>query len=194
MIVLGVGCGPRMLTQEAITVLAGSSLVYGSPRSLEMVREFLPPGCVEREIEDYSNMGSIPEKAVVLSTGDPMLAGLGKHADTVVPGISSLQVAFARLKLDLCLISVVNAHGRNAEEATSEAVEEVRRGKNVFMLAQPSYDVQMLADALLRNAMNCHIAVCEDLGYENERIAVGTASDPPVARSKLFSLVMWPAT
>jgi len=50
------------------------------------------------EIEDYKRISELPDGAVVLSTGDPMLSGLGRFAkagDAIVPGISSMQVVSA---------------------------------------------------------------------------------------------------
>jgi len=50
------------------------------------------------EIEDYKRISELPDGAMVLSTGDPMLSGLGRFAkagDAIVPGISSMQVVSA---------------------------------------------------------------------------------------------------
>ena len=50
--------------------------------------------------------------AVVLSTGDPMLSGLGYLEGQVIPGISSMQVACARLKISQLRMVPVTLHGR----------------------------------------------------------------------------------
>ena len=77
MMVVGVGCGPGMMTVEAIDRLRKASKIFGSARSIELAGEYIPSGCAVTAIEDYSRLHELPEDAVVLSTGDPMLAGLG---------------------------------------------------------------------------------------------------------------------
>ena len=180
------GCGPGMLTEEAARVLRGSALVYGSARAIALARNAFPPGCEVHEIADYRNLRSLPDHAVVLSTGDPMLAGLGSLPGDVVPGISSLQVAFARLKIPLARAAVIPAHGKDHARAVVDAREEVRRGRVVFLVADPAFDVGALAAAL---PPGTRLAVCEDLGYPEERIALGTGASPPSPRGDLFVVV-----
>ncbi|MDI6896258.1 cobalt-precorrin-7 (C(5))-methyltransferase [Methanocella conradii] len=191
MIVVGVGCGPGMLTVEAIREIGKARRVYGSRRSIELAREYIPPGCEVVEVMDYSRLGELPDDAVVLSTGDPMLTGLGRYGSRVVPGISSMQVAFARLRLPLDKASIVDAHGRPREMAISETIGELERGKIVFIVADPAFDVKCLARNIRQRGLDCMIAVCEELGYESERIEAGTATSPPEAKSRLFSVVVW---
>ncbi|MFA7561821.1 MAG: cobalt-precorrin-7 (C(5))-methyltransferase [Methanoculleus sp.] len=184
--IVGVGCGPGMLTVEAATTIAGASLIYGSTRAIELVRDVIPPGCETHEIADYRSLRSLPDHAVVLSTGDPMLAGLGYLPGEVVPGISSLQVAFARLKIPLTRAAIVSAHGKDHGRAVAEAREEFVRGKVIFLVADPAFDLGVLAADL---PPGTRIAVCEDLGYPEERIAAGTAAEPPVPGGGLYVVV-----
>jgi cobalt-precorrin-7 (C5)-methyltransferase len=187
--IVGVGCGPGMLTAEAVRVLEDAMLVYGSARAIALARDAIPPGCEVHGITDYRNLRSLPGHAVVLSTGDPMLAGLGSLLEgEVIPGISSLQVAFARLRLPLARAAVIPAHGKDHDLAVASALEEIERGRVVFLIADPGFEVEVLA-ALLPPATR--IAVCEDLGYLTERIAVGTAGEPPLPRGDLFVVVAW---
>jgi cobalt-precorrin-7 (C5)-methyltransferase len=76
------------------------------------------------------------------------------------------------------------------EEARNLAAEELVRGRAVFMLAAPGFDTSALASRLSAKSVNCRMAVLEDLGYPEERIAVGTVSDPPVPLSRMFSLFL----
>ena len=187
--IVGVGCAPGLLTMEAIRVLRGAGRVYGSRRAIEIAGEAIPRSCEVHEIRDYSALG-IPDDAVLLSTGDPMLAGLGDRGGEVVPGISSLQIAFARLRLPLARVSVVDGHARPAPEAMATTLEEVRRGKIVFLLPDPSFPLETLAGTLKAEGIACTIALCEDLGYPAERITLGTPDAPPAVGSRLFSLVI----
>jgi cobalt-precorrin-7 (C5)-methyltransferase len=187
--IVGVGCGPGMLTEEAIRALQVARRVYGSRRAIEIARGALPRSCEIHEIRDYSSL-EFPADAVVLSTGDPMLAGLGDREGEVIPGISSLQLAFARLRLPLVRASVVHGHNRDPGQAIAETVEEVRREKIVFLLPDPSFPTEDLASALKEDGIGCTIALCEDLGYPAERVVRGTPEEPPVVHSRLFSLVI----
>jgi cobalt-precorrin-7 (C5)-methyltransferase len=191
MIIIGVGCGPGMLTEQAIQEIRNAKTIFGSDRSIEIAKPFISPGCMVRTIDDFKALHQLPEDTVVLSTGDPMLAGLGYLSGRVIPGVSSLQVAAARLHIPLARISVVVAHGRGHEQGMQDTLEEVQRGKIVYLLADPKFDAAELYRRLL--ALDCRplrIAVCENLGYPYERIEKGEISSPPVPEADLYSLVI----
>ena len=188
--IVGVGCGPGMLTETAIGVISGADLIYGSKRAIETVRPHIREGCTVQEIRDYRGLGSLPDHAVILSTGDPMLAGLGYLPGEVIPGISSLQLAAARLHLSLAQVSVVLAHGRDHSYATEKTLLELSRGKIVFLVPDPKFSVPDLAKALAPAYREITMVVLENLGYPDERILMGTPDNPPRPASCLFSLVI----
>jgi len=190
--IVGVGCGPGMLTQEAIRVIASATSVYGSDRAIELARTHIPKSCDVRSIDDFKNLSHLPEDAVILSTGDPMLAGLGYLSGEVIPGISSLQVAAARLRLPLARVAMVVAHGKGHEKGMQETLLELKRGKIVFLLADPKFDVGELYRRLSAAEIPApvQIAVCENLGYPDERIVTGDLFAPPVPAASLYSLVI----
>ena len=68
---------PGMLTEQAIKELRRARTVFGSERAIGLARAYLPEGCMIRSIDDYKNLGKLHTDAVLLSTGDPMLAGSG---------------------------------------------------------------------------------------------------------------------
>ncbi|MDD1648262.1 MAG: cobalt-precorrin-7 (C(5))-methyltransferase [Methanomicrobiales archaeon] len=187
--VVGVGCGPGMLTEEAIRVIRAATEIHGSRRAIELARAHIPEGCRVVEIRDYNALGDLPADAVVLSTGDPMLAGLGKTGTAVVPGISSLQVAAARLGIPLTRIVVVDAHARDRAEAVDRAAGEIRRGRVAFLLTDPEFDPAALAAALRGMPGRIRIAVCDRLGYPDEEITTGTPEHPPGPGSSLSCTV-----
>ena len=141
------------------------------------------------EIRDYNALGDLPADAVVLSTGDPMLAGLGKTGTAVVPGISSLQVAAARLGIPLTRIVVVDAHAKDRAGAVDRAAGEIRWGRVAFLLTDPGFDPAALAAALRGVPGRIRIAVCDRLGYPDEEITTGTPQDPPPPGSSLSCTV-----
>ncbi|PAV09719.1 cobalt-precorrin-7 (C(5))-methyltransferase [Methanocorpusculum parvum] len=184
--IVGVGCGEGMLTKEAETALREAKSVYGSKRAIELVRASIPKDADVVEITDYKALRTLPDDAVVLSTGDPLMAGLGYLPGEVIPGISSMQTAFARLHVPWTNVAVVNAHGKDHQDAVSRTVQDIAAGHTVFLIADPDFSVEELARSL---SPSVRIAVCEDLGYPNERIAQGTAGNPPKVLSRLFCII-----
>jgi cobalt-precorrin-7 (C5)-methyltransferase len=156
------------------------------------VQKLIPKNCTVRSIIDYRNLSQLPENAVILSTGDPMLAGLGYLSGEVIPGISSLQVATARLHIPLSRVAVIVAHGRGHDRAMQETVEELRREKIVFLVADPKFDVNELYRRLgsMGLSIPVRIAICENLGYPDEQILTGDLSRPPIPDTDLYSLVI----
>ena len=188
--IIGVGCGPGLITEQAIRELKKARIVYGSERAIELARPYLVSTCSIKSIDDFKNLSRLPTASIILSTGDPMLAGLGYLPGEVIPGISSLQVATARLHIPLARVSVVVAHGRGHEKGMADTVAEVKRGKIVFLLADPKFDVDELYSRLADIADPMQIAVCENLGYPDERIVVGNIQSPPKTSAALYSLVI----
>jgi cobalt-precorrin-7 (C5)-methyltransferase len=188
--IIGVGCGPGLLTGQAIKELKRARFAYGSDRAIELARSFLPQNCVIRSIDDYKKLPSMQDNAVILSTGDPMLAGLGYLKGEVIPGISSLQIASARLHIPQSRIAVVVAHGHGHEQGMRDTLDEVKRGKIVFLLADPKFNVSDLYRRLAALTLPLQVAVCENLAYPEERIEVGAISSPPLPEADLYSLVI----
>jgi len=184
--IVGVGCGPGQLTPDAVRSIAGADEVFGSARAIALALQAIRPGCPVHEICDYRALRSLGPGAVVLSTGDPMLSGLGYLPGEIVPGISSLQVALARLHLSWTRVTVLSAHGRDHAAAISAAVSEVRRERVAFLVADPTFPVPLLGKSLKSLGEGIRVAVCENLGYPEERVEVGIPSVPPVVQSSLF--------
>ncbi|HIH27851.1 MAG TPA: cobalt-precorrin-7 (C(5))-methyltransferase [Methanoregulaceae archaeon] len=183
--IVGTGCGPGLLTEEAIRAVSGATLLMGSRRALDLVSRFIPEGCEVRVVTSFTSL-SVPDHAVVLSTGDPQLAGLGFLGGEIIPGISSLQLAASRLHIPLETVVVVDAHGRDHDIAAAAIASELERGRRVFVIADPAFAITDLRAHLAGCDQDLAIALCEDLGYPEERISRGTIADPPVPRSRLF--------
>jgi len=191
MIIVGVGCGPELITMQAANIIFNAKRVAGSSQALALAEEYIQEGCRVYVLQDYFKLEEYPEDTVVLCTGDPTLVGLKAQGAQLVPGISSMQVAFARLNIPLETVSVVCAQGKHfTTKAVGEAVKELKRGKNVFVLADPKLNVGQLAADLAAKGIDCRLAVLEDLGYENERVQVGSVKEPPTPASPLFCLVL----
>jgi cobalt-precorrin-7 (C5)-methyltransferase len=179
MIIVGVGAGPGMLTFEAAIAIEAAELIYGSKRAIDLVRDHIKPSCSVNIIEDYRKLRELPEDAVVLSTGDPMLSGLGYLPGRVIPGISSLQVACARLKVSLLKVVPITVHGRRLDP--EPIASELKKGKCIFLLTDGSTDLEGLCSYLVARKLKDDVAVMTDLGYPEEKIMLGSTDMPPRA-------------
>lgn len=191
MIVVGVGVGPGMLTEEGIEAIRKASVVYGAKRALEIAEKYI--SCEAKPIKDYKLLHLLPADAVVLSTGDPMFSGLGKFAgekDIVIPGISSMQVACARTRVNLTNLCAITAHGRDSEPAKAELIRELKNGRNIFLLPEETFGSPEVAEILRELGMEADLYTCENLGYSKERIVKGTPENPPVPETILYGLLV----
>jgi len=194
--IVGIGAGPDLLTEEAISAIENAQILFGSKRALELAKEHIK--CKASILTDYT-LKMLPGNAVVLSTGDPMLSGLGKYAkkgDEIIPGISSLQLACARLHLDIEDISVITAHSRDIEVVKKRLLSELNHGKNVFILPDSSFGAHEVAEFLNEHGFLREIIVCQQLGYPDERILMGTSEEPPSVETDMYCIVinseLWP--
>jgi len=188
--IVGVGCGPGMLTERAIEAIKSAKQMWGSKRAIEIASSYIPYSAEVHVIRDYKALKNLPADTVVLSTGDPMLAGLGYLEGEVIPGISSLQYSSAKLGFRLTRTVVVDAHGKDHSGAIERVSEEVNRGNIVFVLPDPDFQTDKLAEILHRRYGMIKIALCERLGYHDERISKGDSEVPPEAETGLFVLVV----
>ncbi len=188
--IIGVGIGPGMLSAEAAENIRQAEVVYGSPRAIELAAEYI--NCKVEQIKDYSRIHELPDNAVILSTGDPNLSGLGKYAgvdDIVIPGISSVQVACARLHIDQTEVVIITAHGRDPTRAIVKLRSVISLGLTIFLLPAYDFGVDQVAALLLDMKINVPIAILEQLGYPDERVEVGTVEKPPTVKSQLYCIM-----
>lgn len=93
MIIVGVGVGPNMLTQEAIAAIRSAPDIWF--RQVHRACEGLHQQRSSHHQELQELIYFAPVDAVMLSTGDPMFSGLGKFADEndkVILGVSSIRL------------------------------------------------------------------------------------------------------
>lgn len=178
--IIGVGAGPGMLTIEAARAIREARLIYGSQRAIDLARDEIDHRTDVRVIEDYKALRNLPPQAAVLSTGDPMLSGLGYLDGEVIPGISSLQVACARLKVSELKVVPITVHGRRMDP--EPIIAELIRGRTVFLLVDDSTDLPGLCRLLEERGLARDVAVLTDLGYPEEEILRGRTARPPPSK------------
>jgi precorrin-6y C5,15-methyltransferase (decarboxylating) CbiE subunit len=194
-----VGCGPgsaAYLTPAARAAVAGAQVLIGAARLLAL----FPDGEAERIVVGTDTemiLGEITRRQdrmriAVLVTGDPGLFSLaapiirrfGREACEVVPGVSAIQTAFARLGLGWQDARIISAHaadpGLNAEELASGDTIAILGGDKEF-----ARRLAPLADALRERGYR--IFACTDLTMPEERVyeigAGGLEEEPLSART-----------
>ena len=177
-----------MLTESAIKAIQTADLIVGSERAINLVRSHIHPEAECRIIEDYKDLHDLPSHAIILSTGDPMVSGLGYLGGTIIPGISSVQAGAAKTGISLTNILIITAHGRDHEKAIKDCCAMLEEGRKTCIIADPAFPVENLCRRLAQSPVQTRITICENLGYTDERIFEGTAQNPPVPEGNMFIL------
>lgn len=177
-----VGCGPgskKYLTAAARQAIDHAELLAAS-RSVQIRlgpvdARMITIGANTKEtldlLEDEIRVG---EQPVVAVSGDPgvssfarlVLQRFGRDNCKIIPGISSLQVCFARLGLDWTRSFVVNAHGREPDEEFSLAAQF----KIIAVLNGGSGGREWIANFLKAADYTYRVWLCENMTLSGENV------------------------
>jgi precorrin-6Y C5,15-methyltransferase (decarboxylating) len=174
------------LTDTARQILRGADMVFGSDETLARVAdvraEKITIGTDLREVARRIENDLGRKQMVVLASGDPLFYGVarylcervGKEHFEVLPHVSSMQLAFARVKEsweDAYLTSL-------AGKSRDEIVDRVRTAEKVGVFTSEDFSPAELARELLQNEIDYFRAyVCENLGSPDERVTQGELSE-----------------
>ncbi|MDP3791975.1 MAG: precorrin-6y C5,15-methyltransferase (decarboxylating) subunit CbiE [Candidatus Omnitrophota bacterium] len=123
----------------------------------------------------YIKKNKDKERIAVLVSGDPGLysylgairTALKKEEYAVIPGISTLQIAFAKIGESWQDAKIISIHGRGK----GNLVRDVKSSDKVFLFTDMKFPPGKIADYLLHNGVkNRRAVVFEALTYPNERI------------------------
>ena len=174
--------GVTALPEHLRTRLAGMDMIIAAPR----FHEDLPSGPhIQEWPTPFSNIFSIlkdnaDKSLALLATGDPMWFGagaslvreLGPDACEVIPAISGLQLAAARLGWPLARCEVVSVHGRPAASLVSRLYPRAR----LLVIAQDGSSPARLAELLTTHGYGAaSLHVLAHLGGAAESRLDGTA-------------------
>ena len=186
-VVIGIGHdGPAGLSPDALDHIARAEVLAGGKRHLAFFpkwkgKKIVLDGDGILKISNIHKMAA-QRKTVVLASGDPLFYGIGRlllealprEQLLFLPHLSSVQLAFARLKEswdDACIVSL---HGRPLH-ALEPALHRRERKIAVFTDARNS---PAAIGTFLRET-GCAgdypgVWVCENLGGPDERVSVWT--------------------
>jgi precorrin-6Y C5,15-methyltransferase (decarboxylating) len=180
--IVGIGeDGTEGLTVSARQKIERADLLIGADSALALVpagkaKRFTVGGDLEQVVARINE--SPAAKIVVLVSGDPLFYGLarylcdrlGKERFDVTPHVSSMQLAFARVKE-----SWEDAYLTNLASHPLDAVlEKVRVATKVGLFTSESASPAAIAKALVDRKVDYFSAyVCENLGSPDERVTQG---------------------
>lgn len=179
--IIGVGPGDESyITPAAGAQVADCDLIMGSQRltrlfdrpSRELDLKGDPPAAVQFILENRAHL-----KIGVLVSGDPGLYSflgvisnyLRQDEFEVVPGISSVQLAFARLKEGWADAFILSLHGRDGGGLAGVVAQH----PTVAILTDGRWTPREIARNLLEHGIeDRELIICENLSYPEERIMV----------------------
>ena len=183
--VIGIGLeGTCGLTETVRHLVEGASLLVGSDRHLSYFPRHSAPRLVlggfqqtiEAIIKKLDNLES-NQYIVVLVSGDPLFFGLGRlllkqfppEKLTFHPYLSSVQLAFNRIKVPWQNARVISAHGRSLEQLTQVLQQGVEQ---VAILTDKKNTPGAIAHLLLSLGLanSYQFWVAENLGGNNEQV------------------------
>jgi precorrin-6B C5,15-methyltransferase / cobalt-precorrin-6B C5,C15-methyltransferase len=175
-----IGCDGRAMHQDAAAALAAARCVVGARRHLASVTP--PPGAGLIELGQIDaaldKACAHPGPVVVLASGDPGFFGIVRLLRArgirpeVIPAVSSVALAFARLGLPWDDALVLSAHGREPRQVLAAALGSAKSA--ILTAPAPGAGPQRFIPALL--AAGRHVHVAERLGTAAERLVTVTAA------------------
>ncbi len=184
--IVGIGeDGLEGLTAVARKLIADANLLVGETQTLNRI----PPDNAERLAvgsrldEVVTRLQTVAsQKVVVLAEGDPLFYGvarylcdqLGKDRFEVVPHVSSMQLAFARVKESWEEAFLTNL----ASHDIAAVVEQIRVAEKVGLFTTENCPPSAVAKALLSQEIDYFTAyVCENLNSPDERVTQGELAE-----------------
>jgi precorrin-6Y C5,15-methyltransferase (decarboxylating) len=187
LVILGIGDdGMAGLTEPARRVLLSADLILGAVSTLSLLdgvpgrKQVLEPdmSVALRQVREALTH----ERPVLVSSGDPLFYGvarylrdrLGKELFEVVPHVSSMQLAFARIKESWEDAYLTSLSGRPIEAV----IDRIRTAEKIGLFSSDDCPPARLARQLLERGIDYFRAyVCENLGSPDERVTQAELAD-----------------
>ena len=184
--IVGIGDdGVEGITAHARRIVESADVLLG-PESCAA----LLPASVRSRLETAASLEELVERIeaaggrrlVVLASGDPLFYGtaryvcgkLGKDRFEVVPHVSSMQLAFARVKESWEDAFLANLAGQSIERV----IDRIRSSETAGLFTSEQWPPAAVARALLDEGIDYFQAyVCENLGSPDERVTQGSLAD-----------------
>jgi cobalt-precorrin-7 (C5)-methyltransferase len=177
-----IGCGPgapEYMTRAGLQAIANADVFCGATHLLKL---YAPEGKpripvasdIEGALAAMASALSEGKRLAVLVSGDPGLCSLaapviqrfGLETCDVIPGISSIQLLFARLGLDWMEARIISAH----KSLPTLSATELASVKTLVILCGHHISQQWVIELYLSWGKAGKLVVCQDLSLPTERI------------------------
>lgn len=201
-----IGIGYRPLSRRAKETLKTAEVVLSSNRLLDVFMRYEDYEAVKGRIRVINNveetiafirswLSSDPYPTgdiALLSSGDPLFFGIGRRmidefgrdSVEIIPDLSSIQEAFARIKLpwdDAFLVSLHGGPDPTKRRRMLYDIHDIPRlhdeHAKIAILTDKVNNPSEIGRVLSGVESKTVIHVCERLGYPDERITTGTPGD-----------------
>ena len=192
--------GEASLGRAALAHLQAAQLVIGGTRTLALFAAHIAPDAVQRDLTGA--LSQVPEwiraaqsdglRVVVLATGDPLCHGIAAYlasrlcieAIEVLPNVSTLQLACARLGLPWQEMKFASVHAKDAGDWLPGAtpahglyalLRDIRQHDRLAVLSSPDNTPDRIARMLVAEGLadDFEMAVAERLCQPEERVVSG---------------------
>jgi precorrin-6Y C5,15-methyltransferase (decarboxylating) len=185
--VIGIGPdGLAGLTTRSRELLQAAEIVFGSEPTLRLLPELSAErAAIGANLPDtVAKLQSLlgKKRIALVATGDPLFYGTARylcekvgaeHFD-VMPHVSSMQLAFARIKESWEDAYLTDLSSRSLDDA----LDKIRSAETVGLFTSEQYQPGRIAAELLGRGIDYFTAyVCENLGGKDERITRGDLAD-----------------
>jgi precorrin-6Y C5,15-methyltransferase (decarboxylating) len=186
-VIVGIGDdGLAGLTESARRIIQDADVILGAPATLRLL-EGVPAARIPLDPDMPTAVRQVREALdrrhpVLVSGGDPLFYGvarylcdrLGKDRFEVVPHVSSMQLAFARVKESWEDAYLASLAGRPLEGI----IDRIRTAEKVGLFSSDEHPPARIARALLDHGIDYFRAyVCENLGSPDERVTQAELSE-----------------
>ena len=183
--IIGVGDdGAEGLTKQAADHISSANTLVGASSLLAKFPNFKgQKEVVGADLDRLANMlDQIEGTTVILAGGDPLFYGtarflcdrLGKDRFDVVPHVSSMQLAFARVKESWDEAYLTNL----ASQPLERVIDRIRSAEKVGVFTSDEVPPSRLAEELISKGITYFtVYVCENLGSPDERVTRSLLSD-----------------
>ena len=177
--VVGIGLDGRLgLSESTQSIVQQATVLAGARRHLSYFSEHPATKIVLQDltqnIDSIEEQASAGERVVILASGDPLFFGLGRLLVTKLPSeklnfyphVSSIQLAFSKLKIPWQDARLVSVHGRDCDEL----VKCWRQGvTKIAVLTDAKYNPVAIARLYLslKPATTYKFIICSDLSLKS---------------------------
>lgn len=195
-----IGIGYKPLDEKAREIIFNSSVILTSNRLFDVFKRYEGFELVKDKIKLINDLDKTidyikfiiqnPQSKIIalLSSGDPMFFGIGRKAIKelgkdrveIIPDLSTIQVAFSRIKETWDDALLISLHGKESPEkirkyGLADIPELLHKNHKIAILTDITNNPSAIAREIIGSG--AEVYVFERLGYPEERIIQGGAEE-----------------